>query len=527
MERKAWGDGNAALAERSCQVIMIEASECPLSRKSRVAAYIRVSTDSEDQENSFAAQNAYYTTLITGTPEWDMVDIYADEGITGTSVEKRNDFQRMMADCRRGLIDRIVVKSISRFARNTMECLETIRELKNIGVSVLFEEQNIDTADMSSEMVTAVHASFAQQESKSISDNVRWGFRRRMETGQFNTCRAPYGFRLKQGTLEIVPQEAEVVRYIFSEYLNGASPKSIATQLAKNNVGGRNWTHRSIEYILQNERYMGSALLMKRYSTDTLPHKMKYNHGERQMYLAEGINEAIISKEDFEKVKRLRKRRVEARPTPTHDIKPFSKKIRCGKCGAVYRSRTINGTRYWSCMTYDRGANLCAVSPVPENQLCNAFLRLYYNLKHYPILQQMLYDLKTIRERSLLWCEDIVDLNKQISEVSSQNQMLAELKKHGLIDPDIFIVQANELAQQLREIKLRKERLISSNSDSAITNTQELLAILEDGPDFLDSFSPELFSELIDQIIVDDNIHVRFQLKNALELPETIERTVR
>lgn len=205
MESKQWVDGSAALAERPSRVITIEATERPKTRRLRVAAYARVSSNSEDQENSFAAQNTYYTALLTSTPEWEMVDIYADEGITGTSAEKRDDFQRLMADCRRGLIDRIVVKSISRFARNTMECLEAIRELKTMGVSVFFEEQGIDTAEMSSEMVTAVHASFAQTESVNISKNMKWGCQKRMQMGSFVPSHQPYGYHLKDGRIQIDP----------------------------------------------------------------------------------------------------------------------------------------------------------------------------------------------------------------------------------------------------------------------------------------------------------------------------------
>ena len=195
MAEKHLTDGTTALA-RQPRVIKIEAAEKPQNVQLRVAAYTRVSSDSDDQLNSFAAQNRYYAELISGKAEWRMVDIYADEGITGTSAAKREDFQRMMADCRRGLIDQILVKSISRFARNTKDCLEAVRELKELGVNVRFEREGIDTANVSSELITAIYAAFAQKESESISGNMRWSYQRRMESGEFNTCRAPWGFRL-------------------------------------------------------------------------------------------------------------------------------------------------------------------------------------------------------------------------------------------------------------------------------------------------------------------------------------------
>ena len=183
MDEKRLVEGTTALAEKQSRIIKIEPTERPQNVRLRVAAYTRVSSDSEDQLNSFAAQNRYYTELISGKAEWRMVDIYADEGITGTSVSKRDDFQRMMADCRRGLIDQILVKSISRFARNTKDCLQNIRELKELGVNVRFEREGIDTVNMSSELITAIYAAFAQKESESISGNMRWSYQRRMEQG--------------------------------------------------------------------------------------------------------------------------------------------------------------------------------------------------------------------------------------------------------------------------------------------------------------------------------------------------------
>lgn len=221
MDEKRLVDGTTALAEKRPRVIKIEPAERPQNVRLRVAAYTRVSSDSEDQLNSFAAQNRYYTELISGKAEWRMVDIYADEGITGTSVAKRDDFQRMMADCRRGLIDQILVKSISRFARNTKDCLQNIRELKELGVNVRFEREGIDTVNVSSELITAIYAAFAQKESESISGNMRWSYQRRMESGEFNTCKAPWGFRLDGRKLKICESEADIVQRIFLEYLSG------------------------------------------------------------------------------------------------------------------------------------------------------------------------------------------------------------------------------------------------------------------------------------------------------------------
>ena len=238
MVEKHLTDGTTALAGQP-RVIKIEAAEKPRNAHLRVAAYTRVSSDSDDQLNSFAAQNRYYAELISGKAEWRMVDIYADEGITGTSAAKREDFQRMMADCRRGLIDQILVKSISRFARNTKDCLEAVRELKELGVNVRFEREGIDTANVSSELITAIYAAFAQKESESISGNMRWSYQRRMESGEFNTCRAPWGFRLDGKSLAVHEEEAEIVRRIFLEYLSGRNPREIAEILNAEDTSGR------------------------------------------------------------------------------------------------------------------------------------------------------------------------------------------------------------------------------------------------------------------------------------------------
>lgn len=199
--------------------VQVIAPYAPQSDKLSVAAYCRVSSNSEDQLNSYRAQVGYYTRLISQNPEWQLADIYADEGITGTSMEKRDEFNRMIADCRAGSIDRILVKSVSRFARNTTELIETTRELQELGVVVIFEEQEIDTSQMHSEMQLALHAMAAQEESRSISDNMKWSYQKRMESGTFIGCSAPYGYRLKNGTLEIVTEEAKVIRMIYQLYL--------------------------------------------------------------------------------------------------------------------------------------------------------------------------------------------------------------------------------------------------------------------------------------------------------------------
>lgn len=526
-------DGSMALQEKQHRVITIDATQRSQNIKLRVAAYARVSSSSEDQLNSFAAQTRYYTTLIGSRENWSMVDVYADEGITGTSAEKRDDFQRLLADCRRGLVDRVLVKSISRFARNTKECLEAIRELKTLGISVYFEKENIDTAKMSGEMMTAMFASIAQAESESISGNMRWSYQKRMQSGKFNTCKNPFGYRLVDGELVIYEPEAKIVREIFNRYLAGESRTEIAEHITSLGIETRDgkavWHHSTISYILQNERYVGDAILQKRYSTDTLPRQRKRNNGERDQYFVAGSNPPIVTREVFDAVQILSQQRAVIAKNSPPQISAFTKKAYCGNCGTRLRRKTNRDKIYWACVAHDRNKDACSVTPVLESEVQIAFLRLYYKLKQHgqPILSQMVDSLQTIRDRRMLWSLDIIELNKEISELSSQNQMLTTLKQQGLIDPDIFISQSDELTEQLRAAKLKKERLLSVEGDHTIAQTQELMDVLEEGPDFLDTFDAELFGELVDRIIVESNEQIRFRLNNGLELTESIERTVR
>lgn len=535
MAEKLMTDGSMALRERQYRVITIEATEKPQNAKLRVAAYARVSSASDDQLNSFAAQNRHYSDLISSKENWRMVDIYADEGITGTSAEKREDFQRLLADCRRGLIDRVLVKSISRFARNTKECLETIRELKSLGVGVYFEKENIDTATMSGEMMTALFASFAQAESESISGNMRWGIQKRMQAGTYIPANLPYGYTLQDHSIRIVEEQAVIVQRIFKEYLSGKSTERIASDLREEGIpcksGEVAWDSTAIRYIISNEKYIGDSVWQKYFSTDTLPYKCRLNRGQKVSYYAYGTHEGIVPKEDFEKANALMKSRAQKITLTKNSPYAFRKKIVCGDCQSLFRRKVVRGITYWVCIGHDKKRHgiKCGITPIAEDEITNAFIRLYYKLKHHgePILMEMITSLQAIRNRRMLWSLDVIELNKQISDLTSQNQMLATLKQQGLIDPDIFISQSNELTEQLRAVKLKKERLLAVDGDNTIAQTRELMEILDDGPDFLDSFDAELFGELVETIIVESNERIRFRLKNGLELAETMERTVR
>ena len=521
MSGKEKTNGSLAMAPR---VITIPAANQEAARKLRVAAYARVSSNSEDQKHSFAAQNAYYSKLITDNSDWELADIYADQGITGTSIDKRDDFLRMMEDCRKGRIDRILVKSSSRFARNAKESLEAVRELAALGVSVCFEEQNIDTAQVSGEVLIAIFAALAQRESEAISKRRRWSYQVQMKKGQFNTCQAPIGYRLDGRELEVIPEEAKVVQRIFREYLSGRNSRELARMLNEENVLGLDWKYNTIDYILQNERYAGNALLQKRYTTDTLPFCLKKNRGERPQYFVEDINEAIVSQKIFDKAQALRRERRVAQGQMHNKV---SQHMRCS-CGSPIRAKQVRDRWYWVCCWHDE-RHTCPLMPIPEEEVEQAFLRLYYRLKHYGIdvLTQLISDLYAVRTGSLLWSENIVEINKQISDIASQERLLTQLKQQGSVDPDIFISRGNLLAERRRELKLQKERILQSEEDHTIQQTQDMLDVLESGPDWLDDFDEQLFSDLVEKIVVINNEKLCFRLLNGLEVTEKIERTQR
>lgn len=523
--------GSLAVAGQQ-RVIVIEAADRPQDIRVRVAAYIRVSSDSEDQLNSFAAQNHYYTSLISGKENWELVDVYADRGITGTSAEKRDDFQRLLSDCRRGLIDRVLCKSISRFARNTTECLETIRELKSLGIGITFEKEHIDTAKVTGEMLTAIFAAMAQAESESISRNGRLGVQMRMKNGTFVPPIQPYGYRRSGKEITIYPSEAQQVRWIFEEYLSGYNAREIANRLNCEQCADlpRVWNLKAIVKILRNEKYTGNSIWQKSYRTESLPRQERRNHGECSKYYAPDTHPPIITQETYDRVQKLLEMRKE---------KYFSQReinvlltpgvIYCGHCGVHTRKKVINGKCYHICRNHDVDSKTCPITGIPESELHAAFCRLYYKLKHYSsqILAPLVVDLQTIRTRRFLWSPDIIELNKQISNLTSQNQLLAMLKQQGGVDPDIFISRSNELAEQLRAVKREKSRLMNMAGDDTIARTQELIETLDAGPDFLDAFDGELFGELVEKIIVESCELLRFRLRNGLELAERMERTVR
>lgn len=365
--------------------------------KQRVAAYCRVSTDSEEQLNSYAAQMSYYTQKIEENPDWEMAGVFADEGITGTSMKKREDFNRMIAACKRGRIDMILTKSASRFARNTVDCLKVIRELKARGIAVIFEKENINTLTESSEFLITLFSSFSQAESESMSMNIIPGIRQSMKEGNvpFQYSRT-LGYRKgPDGKPEIDPEEAETVRMIYTRYLEGCSLGDIQRELVEKNIptaeGIRGWSRQVIQNILTNEKYIGDGLRQKTYTTGPIGNKkVVKNNGELPMYYAKNNHPAIIPRDIYYRVKeemarRASKRKVMQKTGKTEQGKysakyALSELLICGECGTPYKRCTWarNGKKriVWRCVSrLEFGTKYCHTSPtLDEDRLHSAIV---------------------------------------------------------------------------------------------------------------------------------------------------------
>ncbi len=358
-------------------------------RRLRVAAYCRVSTDQEEQESSYEAQIGYYTEKINSNFEWQMAGIFADEGITGTQAKKRPEFLKMIRLCRQRKIDVILTKSLSRFARNTVDSLNYIRELKALGIAIIFEKENINTIETDTEMMLTIMSCFAQAESESISKNVSWGIRQSFKNGNVPIQYAKLlGYKKgENGLPEIVPEEAEIVKEIFRSYLDGMSLKQIADSLNSRGVKTKHkrttWHSEIVKSILVNEKYTGDALLQKSYITDCITKKSRKNNGELPMYLVKNHHEPIISRADFNRVqeemaRRGAKKAIANKLGKTEQGKysakyALSELLICGECGSHYRRVTWTAKGFkeikWRCINrIQYGKKKCHSSPTVDEQ---------------------------------------------------------------------------------------------------------------------------------------------------------------
>lgn len=353
------------------QIFDITPTLTAITKRRRVAAYARVSCDKDTMLHSLAAQIDYYRKYITRNPEWEFVGVYADEAKTGTK-DDREQFQRLLSDCRAGLVDMVITKSISRLARNTVTLLATVRELKELGINIFFEEQNINSISEEGELMLTLMASQAQEESLSCSENCKWKIRKGFEKGHPNTC-TMLGYRLVDGEITLVPDEAEIVKEIFDLYLSGCGVQKIANTLNERSIQTEKiafWYPDTIRNILRNEKYMGDLLLQKTISESHLTKKQVKNVGQlRQFYITDD-HEPIVSRGVFEEVQNEVQRRAKKCAGVCGAKSALTGKIQCGICGKNYRRKTTPYNTVWCCSTFNtRGKAYCASKVIPEETL--------------------------------------------------------------------------------------------------------------------------------------------------------------
>lgn len=492
------------------------------------ALYCRLSRDdgAEGDSNSVANQKRllqkYAKENSLGNTRF-----YVDEAVTGTRMDKRDDLNRLLRDCRKGKIDRIITKSVSRFARNTTELLTMVRGLKELGVSIYFEEQGIDTAAIDLEMILTFPGMAAQKESETISENMRWSYQKRMESGDFNCCKAAYGYELIDGQLYINEAEAVVIRRIFDLYLQGCGKQAIANQLNTDGIprryGYKTWHLNAIHYILNNERYMGDALLQKNYTTETLPFRKRRNRGEKPQYYVENSNPAIVSREVFQAAQALQQRKTAGGSAPKNRY-PFSGVLRCPVCGHAYRRQVTNGTAFWLCSYKASGRSECASDRVPENMVKEAFMRMSGKLadNREELLGDLIRQLEKLQNRTSGSGERIYQLNRQIADVNAQNLVIAQLHSSGILNNAEYAAQSGELNRKVSELRSERRRILMEDEDNEVI--ESLRALDEIMADYAptEDFDEDLFGQIVESITVVSKNALRFCLAGGLALTERI-----
>ena len=507
----------------------------------KVAAYCRVSTDQEEQESSYEAQISYYTEKINKNSEWQMAGIFADEGISGTQAKKRPEFLKMIRLCRQRKIDLILTKSLSRFARNTVDSLNYIRELKSLGIAVCFEKENINTLETDTEMMLTIMSCFAQAESESISKNVSWGIRQSFKNGNVPMQYARLlGYQKgADGNAEIVPDEAEIVREIFRRYLDGASLNQIAQTL--NNKGlttkGSSSPYRKevVQRILTNEKYTGDALLQKTFVTDCITKKSRKNNGELPMYLVKNHHAAIISRADFNRVqeemaRRSAKRVIADKLTKTEQGKysakyALSELMFCGECGANYRRVTWTAKGFkeikWRCINrIQYGKRKCHCSPTIDEELLHRAIVDAIN-EFCNVRDEVA---NALRESV---CE-VLDPNQNGSVQAAQQRLdelarnIDELIKLATV-PETAEGAMSDIARFSEEMKTLREFIETEKAKQSATqqNSEELNAVLErlEKEDFtLTKFDDVAVRQLIEKITVDCKDAITVTFKGGFEV---------
>jgi DNA invertase Pin-like site-specific DNA recombinase len=440
------------------------------ARKKRVAGYARVSTDKDEQFTSYEAQVDYYTNYIHSHADWDFVKVYTDEGISGLNTKKRDGFNEMVADALDGKIDLIVTKSISRFARNTVDSLVTVRKLKEKGVEVYFEKENIYTLDSKGELLITIMSSLAQEESRSLSENVTWGQRKRFSDGKVSL---PYkhflGYeRGEDGIPKIVPEQAEIVRLIYSQFMSGMTPFAIAKGLTQDGIptpaGKAKWSTSTVESILTNEKYKGCAILQKKFTVDFLTKTMKVNEGEVPQYNVENSHEAIIDPDEWEAVQTELQRRKTLGGHYSGNS-PLSARIICGDCGSFYGAKVWHSnSKYrktiWQCNRKFKDGTKCTTPHLDENSIKKRFLVAFNSL--LDTKERLLNDCRFM-QAYLTDCSEIdrqiEDLFRELEIISGLTKRCIEENAHSVQNQEEFAAKYNGYVERYDATKAKLETL--------------------------------------------------------------------
>ena len=534
-----------ALAQGKMRVVVIPAKSCEENKQAakclRVAAYCRVSTDDEEQKTSYEAQIGYYTEKINSNPEWQMAGIFADEGISGTQAQKRPEFLKMIRLCRQRKIDVILTKSLSRFARNTVDSLGYIRELRALGIAVISEKENINTLTAESEMLITIMSCFAQAESESISKNVSWGVRQSFKNGNVPMQYARLlGYRKgHDGNAEIIPEEAEVVKEIYRCYLDGMSMNLIADRLNEKGLttkgGSSPYRKMVVQRILTNEKYTGDALLQKTYVTDCITKKMRKNNGELPMYLVKNHHEPIISRSDFNRVqeemaRRSAKRTIADKLTKTGQGKysakyALSELLICGECGEHYRRVTWTAKGFkevkWRCVSrIQYGKKKCHSSPTVDEQALHRAIVSAIN-EFCEVKDDVA---KALRES----ITEVLDPH-QNGSIQAAQQRIDELARN--MDELIMLATVPETAENAmsdiakfsEEMKMLREFIETEKAKQTEVQhgSNELSNVLQslEKEDFaLTEYDDIVTRQLIEQITVDTKNTITVRFKGGFEM---------
>ncbi|MDO5018818.1 MAG: recombinase family protein [Lagierella massiliensis] len=499
----------------------------------RVAAYVRVSTDSEDQLLSFKTQKAHYEKVISENENYLFSGIYYDEGISGTKKDGREGLSHLLTDCEDGKIDFILTKSISRLARNTIDCLEVVRRLIDLNVGIYFEKENIDTRSMESELMLSILSSLAESESRSISENNKWSIKKRFQDGTFIIASPPYGYENVDGKMVVNEKEAEIVKEIYELYLSGKGVHKIAEELNGRNIKGQRgarWHGSTINGILKNEKYVGDILYQKTFTDDSYSrHK---NKGEEDQYMIVDNHEPIISRDDFEKVQDLIKLRALEKGNGQNTEKYQSRyvmsgKIKCGECSSTFKRRHhyLPNRKYiaWTCIKHLEDTQQCSMKYVRDEDIKLAFLTLVNKMifGRKIILQPLLESLKKIDSREEL--NKLGQLEEELEKLTERKEILSKLVTSGILEASIYKKEANEIANQekacMAEKEGRKKILLGNEKD--IEELEKLIDILPKA--MVEEFEDPLFADIIDYVLVVSRKTYDFYLKCGLVLREEVE----